>query len=79
MSGHETRLAHDGLDAVQAAAAFRPDLVLLDIGLPKLNGYEAVTAAGTALMPAGLAGWPVDLACQDLALTLYVLRSTLAR
>ena len=40
-SGHETRLAHDGVDAVQAAAAFRPDVVLLDIGLPKLNGYDA--------------------------------------
>ena len=29
------------LEAVEAAVEFRPDVVLLDIGLPKLNGYEA--------------------------------------
>jgi two-component system CheB/CheR fusion protein len=40
-SGHETRMVHDGLDAVKAADEFRPDVVLLDIGLPRLNGYEA--------------------------------------
>ena len=39
--GNEVRTAHDGLEAVQAAEVFRPDVVLLDIGLPKLNGYEA--------------------------------------
>ncbi|HUE12590.1 MAG TPA: PAS domain-containing protein [Planctomycetaceae bacterium] len=38
--GHHVHVAHDGLEAVHAAAAFRPDVVLLDIGLPKLNGYE---------------------------------------
>ena len=41
MMGHDTQKAYDGLEAVQAAAAFRPDVVLLDIGLPKMNGYEA--------------------------------------
>ena len=39
--GMEVRTAYDGLEAVAAAAAFNPDAVLLDIGLPKLNGYEA--------------------------------------
>jgi CheY-like chemotaxis protein len=39
--GHETRLANDGLQAVAIAAEFEPDIVLLDIGMPKLNGYEA--------------------------------------
>jgi PAS domain S-box-containing protein len=39
--GHDTRTAYDGLEAVQTAAAFRPHVVLLDIGLPKMNGYEA--------------------------------------
>ena len=39
-SGHDVQTAHDGLKAVQAAIDFRPDIVLLDIGLPGLNGYE---------------------------------------
>jgi CheY-like chemotaxis protein len=41
MMGHDIQNAYDGLEAVQAAAAFRPNVVLLDIGLPKMNGYEA--------------------------------------
>ena len=39
--GHDARTAHDGLEAVELAEAFRPDVILLDIGLPKLNGYDA--------------------------------------
>lgn len=39
-SGHDTRMAHDGLSAVRMAEEFGPDIVLLDIGLPGLNGYE---------------------------------------
>jgi CheY-like chemotaxis protein len=41
LSGHETQTAHDGLQAVEMAVSFRPDVVLLDLGLPKLNGYDA--------------------------------------
>ena len=41
LTGHEIRTAYDGLEAVAAAAAFRPDVVLLDIGMPRMNGYEA--------------------------------------
>ncbi len=44
ITGDETQTAHDGLAAVEAAAEFRPDVVLLDIGLPGLNGYEAARA-----------------------------------
>jgi CheY-like chemotaxis protein len=39
--GHEIGTAYDGEEAIQAAASFAPDVVLLDIGMPKLNGYDA--------------------------------------
>jgi DNA-binding response OmpR family regulator len=39
--GNDTRTAYDGQEGVQVAGEFRPDVILLDIGLPKLNGYEA--------------------------------------
>jgi signal transduction histidine kinase len=38
--GQETRTAQDGIEALEAAAAFQPHFILLDIGLPKLHGYE---------------------------------------
>ena len=38
-SGYDVRTAHDGLQGVELAEQFRPQVVLLDIGLPKLNGY----------------------------------------
>lgn len=38
--GHQTHVAHDGVEAQTVAAACRPDVVLLDIGLPKLSGHE---------------------------------------
>lgn len=40
LRGNETRLAHTGPDALAAAAAFHPQVVFLDIGLPGLDGYE---------------------------------------
>ncbi len=40
LMGNETHTAHDGLAAVEAAEQFRPDMILLDIGLPKMNGYD---------------------------------------
>jgi PAS domain S-box-containing protein len=39
--GHETRIAYDGQEAVEAAEVYRPDVVLLDLAMPKLDGYEA--------------------------------------
>jgi PAS domain S-box-containing protein len=39
--GNEIRTAHDGLEAVSVAEEFRPDVAVMDIGLPRLSGYEA--------------------------------------
>ena len=41
MMGNNIHTAHDGEEAVTAAREFQPNVVLCDIGLPKLNGYEA--------------------------------------
>ncbi|MGK4004433.1 PAS domain S-box protein [Sorangium sp. So ce1036] len=38
--GHEVRMARDGHEALETVAAFQPELVLLDIGLPGMDGYE---------------------------------------
>ena len=38
--GHEVRLAHDGPSALEAYPAFHPQAVLLDLGLPGMDGYE---------------------------------------
>ena len=39
--GHDVQIAEDGLAAVEMTETFRPDVVLLDLGMPRLNGYEA--------------------------------------
>jgi signal transduction histidine kinase/ActR/RegA family two-component response regulator len=44
LEGHEAQIAYDGREAVDVALAERPDVVLLDIGLPRMNGYEACKA-----------------------------------
>ena len=63
--GHTTRLAHDGGAAVAVAPEFAPDIVLLDIGLPVLNGYAVVQTLraqpGFAHVHfAALTGWGQD-------------------
>jgi CheY-like chemotaxis protein/two-component sensor histidine kinase len=42
--GHDVQTAHDGPEAVAVAATYRPEVVLLDIGLPGLNGYDVARA-----------------------------------
>ena len=41
MQGHEARTAYDGVDGVELADRWRPDVVLLDIGMPRCDGYDA--------------------------------------
>jgi CheY-like chemotaxis protein len=41
--GHEVETTHDGPAAIETARAFRPDAVLLDIGLPGMDGYEVAS------------------------------------
>ena len=38
--GHAVRVAHDGKDALELAVSFQPEIVLLDIGLPGMDGYR---------------------------------------
>jgi CheY-like chemotaxis protein len=42
--GHDYRLVHDGRRAVDAAKDYRPDVILLDIGLPGMDGYQVCRA-----------------------------------
>ncbi|MEP2776520.1 MAG: PAS domain S-box protein [Luteolibacter sp.] len=60
--GNETHTAYDGEQAVAAAEKIRPDVILLDIGMPKLNGYEACrrirgTEAGKGMVIIAQTGW----------------------
>jgi CheY-like chemotaxis protein len=63
--GHEVETAHDGLQAIETATRFEPDIVLLDIGLPKLDGYEVaqrLRADGTCkrAVIVAITGWGRD-------------------
>jgi PAS domain S-box-containing protein len=65
LGGHEVDIAHDGIEAVSKAQSFAPDVILLDIGLPKLNGYEACSAIRSrvsegAVRIFALTGWGQD-------------------
>jgi CheY-like chemotaxis protein len=60
--GCETRAAYDGRSALETASEFRPSLILLDIGMPDMNGYEVARGlrqkadlADTVLV--ALTGW----------------------
>jgi CheY-like chemotaxis protein len=60
--GHEVRTARDGLAGVEAASEFRPDVILLDIGMPRLNGYDACRRirelpGGKEAVIVALSGW----------------------
>jgi CheY-like chemotaxis protein len=60
MMGHEVREAADGQEAVDLATSFRPAVALLDIGMPKVNGYDAATRIRATLpgvLLVAMTGW----------------------
>jgi CheY-like chemotaxis protein len=62
LNGYEVRMAHDGLEAVAAAASFHPEIILMDIGMPGLNGYDTATRIrqqprGSDILLIALTGW----------------------
>jgi signal transduction histidine kinase/ActR/RegA family two-component response regulator len=61
-AGYDIRTAGDGVQALETAAQFRPDIALLDIGMPKLNGYEVARQIrnqpwGRHVLLIALTGW----------------------
>ncbi|MBX3436452.1 MAG: response regulator, partial [Planctomycetaceae bacterium] len=65
LTGHDVLTAHDGLEAWESASQFKPHVVLLDIGLPKLNGYEVARRIreqpwGRLMILIALTGWGQD-------------------
>jgi CheY-like chemotaxis protein len=63
--GNEVLVAHDGLAAVDAVEEWHPEIVLLDIGLPGIDGYEVAkrvrqTAYGKNVRLVALTGWGQD-------------------
>jgi CheY-like chemotaxis protein len=60
--GHEAEVVHNGEAAIAATASRKPEVILMDIGLPGINGYEAARrirndSAGTAMLIVALTGW----------------------
>jgi CheY-like chemotaxis protein len=60
--GHEVKVAYDGQEAVTVAATFRPDVMILDVGMPKLDGYQVARRVreepwGRAVLLVAMTGW----------------------
>jgi CheY-like chemotaxis protein len=61
-AGYEVRTAGDGIQALETAEQFRPDIVLLDIGMPQLNGYDVARRLrnqpwGQRVLLIAITGW----------------------
>jgi DNA-binding response OmpR family regulator len=61
LCGHETRVAHDGRSALDVEHEYQPAIVLLDIGLPGMNGYDVAreirAARGDSVLLIAMTGW----------------------
>jgi len=69
MKGHEVLVAHNGVDAVARALEFAPDTVLLDLGMPGLDGFQTAQelrkhAGPERLFLVAVTGWSEDVAAQ---------------
>jgi CheY-like chemotaxis protein len=65
LSGHQVRTAYGGSAALEVAESHRPEVVLLDIGLPGMDGYEVArrlrgTAVSAGVMLVALTGYGQD-------------------
>jgi CheY-like chemotaxis protein len=62
--GYSVRVAYDGPEAIEAADEFRPDAALLDIGLPRLSGYDIARhirgTRGPGVLLVAITGWGSD-------------------
>ncbi len=62
MQGHEVFIAGDGVEALDVARRYRPDVAILDLGMPRMDGYEAarqlrLDPCGRDLLLIALSGW----------------------
>jgi PAS domain S-box-containing protein len=62
LTGNQVRTAHDGLEAIKLAESFCPQVILMDVGMPRLNGYEATRRIreqpwGRSITIVALTGW----------------------
>jgi CheY-like chemotaxis protein len=62
LMNNEVRIAHDGVEALEVAESFRPQVILMDVGMPRLNGYETTRRIrerpwGRSVTIIALTGW----------------------
>ena len=66
--GYSVRIAYDGPDAIEAADEFQPEVALLDIGLPRLSGYDIARHVrekrGDEVLLAAITGWGQEDDCR---------------
>jgi two-component system OmpR family response regulator len=79
LDGHEVRIAQSGNEAVESARREQPDVVLLDLGLPGMDGYEVARRLAQnqpkAPFVIAVSGWPCDQRrCAESGINLHLLK-----